>query len=620
MRRLTTAVVICAAVAASAQMGGGPLAATQGTAPAVPAAAAQDETARLNAWFAERWKEQLDFSPIQKTVLGMKDDNDKVGDFSEAGEDKQRAWMRRATAEMKSKFAYDRLTLEAKMSYDIWAYQAERAERLLPYRRRSYVFTQMQGTHAFLPQFLISIHKVDTPDDMKGYIKRIAGISGALDQLMVRTRAAAAEGVRPPKFAYEGVIAQSRGLLKGAPFGGEGDAPLWADARTEIDTLLKAGKIDAATADRFRADARKALLEHFKPSYEALIAWFEADIKNADVQARGVGALPQGAEFYREALANSTTTSMTADEIHNFGLKEVARLRGEMEAVKNQVGFKGTLKEFFTFMREDPQFFFPNTDEGREAYLEGARQHLAFINARLPEYFGILPKAKLEVKRVEAFREQPGAAQHYFPGTPDGSRPGVYYAHLIDMKSMPKHELEVIAYHEGNPGHHMQLSIAQEIQNLPTFRTQAGFTAYSEGWGLYSELLAKEMGAYKDPYSELGRLSSEIWRAIRLVLDTGIHAKGWTEQQAVDYFTENSPAASGAIRSEVQRYIVWPGQATAYKVGMQKILDLRQKATAALGDRFDIKGFHDTVLGGGAMPLEVLERRVDQWIASRKQG
>ncbi|HVJ27339.1 MAG TPA: DUF885 domain-containing protein, partial [Vicinamibacterales bacterium] len=209
---------------------------------------------------------------------------------------------------------------------------------------------------------------------------------------------------------------------------------------------------------------------------------------------------------------------------------------------------------------------------------------------------------------------------HYFPGTPDGSRPGVYYAHLIDMKSMPKHELEVIAYHEGNPGHHMQLSIAQEIQNLPTFRTQAGFTAYSEGWGLYSELLAREMGAYKDPYSELGRLSSEIWRAIRLVLDTGIHAKGWTEQQAVDYFTENSPAASGAIRSEVQRYIVWPGQATAYKVGMQKILDLRQKATAALGDRFDIKGFHDTVLGGGAMPLEVLERRVDQWIASRKQG
>ena len=338
------------------------------------------------------------------------------------------------------------------------------------------------------------------------------------------------------------------------------------------------------------------------------------------MQARGVGSLPQGAEFYKEALVSATTTSMTADQIHDFGLKEVARLRGEMETVKNQVGFKGTLKEFFTFMREDAQFFFPNTDEGRQAYLEGARQHLAFINTRLPEYFGILPKASLEVKRVESFREQPGAAQHYFPGTPDGSRPGVYYAHLIDMKSMPKHELEVIAYHEGNPGHHMQLSIAQEIKNLPTFRTQAGFTAYSEGWGLYSELLAKEMGAYKDPYSELGRLSSEIWRAIRLVLDTGIHAKGWTEQQSVDYFTDNAPAAAGAIRSEVQRYIVWPGQATAYKVGMQKILELRKKATSALGANFDIKGFHDTVLGGGALPLEILERRVDEWIATRKKG
>ena len=618
MRRLTRTILTCAAAAAAAvQFDSARLVARQGSGQAATQAA-QSETARLNEWFAARWLEQLNFNPIQKTVLGMKDDNDKIGDFSEAGADTQLAWLRRATAEMKSKFAYDRLTPEAKMSYDIWVYQAERAERLVPYRRRGYVFTQMQGTHAFLPQFLISIHKVDTLTDMEAYIKRIGGISQALDQLMVRTKAAAAEGVRPPKFAYDGVIAQSRGLLKGAPFAGDGDAPLWADVKTEIDTLLKAGRIDAPTADRLRAEAQKALLESFKPSYEALIAWFEADIKNAAVQARGVGALPQGAEFYKEALANSTTTSMSADEIHNFGLKEVARLRGEMESVKNKVGFKGTMTEFFTFMREDPQFSFPNTDEGREAYLEGARQHLAFINTRLPEYFGILPKAKLEVKRVEAFREQPGAAQHYFPGTPDGSRPGVYYAHLIDMKSMPKHELEVIAYHEGNPGHHMQLSIAQEIQDLPTFRTQAGFTAYSEGWGLYAELLAKEMGAYKDPYSELGRLSSEIWRAIRLVLDTGIHAKGWTEQQAVDYFIANSPAAAGAIRSEVQRYIVWPGQATAYKVGMQKILDLRQKARTALGDRFDIKGFHDTVLGGGALPLEILERRVDQWVASRK--
>jgi uncharacterized protein (DUF885 family) len=309
---------------------------------------------------------------------------------------------------------------------------------------------------------------------------------------------------------------------------------------------------------------------------------------------------------------------MTADQIHEFGLKEVARIQAEMEAVKQKTGFKGTLREFFTFMRTDAQFFFPDTDEGRETYLKTSRDHLAFIKGRLPEYFGILPKADLVVKRVEPFREQPGAAQHYFQGTPDGSRPGVYYAHLSDMKAMPTHEVEVIAYHEGNPGHHMQISIAQELTGVPKFRTQAGFTAYSEGWGLYAERLAKEMGAYKDPYSEFGRLSSEIWRAIRLVLDTGIHVKGWSEQQAVDYFVANSPAAEGAIRSEVQRYFVMPGQATAYKIGMQKILDLRDRAQKALGPRFDVRGFHDTVLGGGAMPLELLERRVAAWIESRK--
>jgi uncharacterized protein (DUF885 family) len=587
---------------------------------AAPQDAAPTETARLNEWFAGRWQEQLDFSPIQKTIMGLKDDYDKIDDMSEAAGDAQLAWLRRTTAEMKKTFNYDRLTPEAKTSYDLWVYQLEQAERALPFRRRGYVFTQMQGPQASIPQILIGFHKVDDAGDMEAYIARIGGVSRAIGQLLERAKLAASEGVRPPRFAYEGVIAQARALVTGAPFTDKGDAPIWADANTEIDGLLKAGKIDDAKAKALRAAARKALVDSFKPSYDALITWFEQDMKNTDAQARGAGALPQGREFYNERLASSTTTRMTADEVHDLGLKEVARIHAEMETIKNAVGFKGTLQEFFTFMREDPQFSFPNTDEGREAYLQAARNHLAFIKTRLPDFFGILPKADLVVKRVEPFREQPGAAQHYFQGTPDGSRPGVYYAHLSDMKAMPKHQLEVVAYHEGNPGHHMQISIAQELKGLPTFRTQGGYGAYVEGWALYSELLAKEMGAYKDPYSDFGRLSTEIWRAIRLVLDTGIHARGWTEQQAVDYFTTNSPSASGAIRSEVQRYFAWPGQATSYKVGMQKILALRAKAKAALGDRFDIKGFHDTVLGGGALPLDILERRVDGWIASQKAG
>jgi uncharacterized protein (DUF885 family) len=565
------------------------------------------ETARLNEWFAARWEEQLDFSPIQKTFLGRKDDYDKIDEATEAEEDRQLAWRRATVADLRRSFDYAKLTPEARASYDIWIYELDRAEKALPFRRRGYVFTQMQGLQTFLPQFLITFHRVDEESDMEAYVARIGGVARLIDQLLERAQINAREGVRPPRFAYEAVIEQSRGVIAGAPFGGAGDAPLWADAKTKIDSLVSAGKIDAARAAALRTAAS-----------EALVAWLESDIDNADTVATGVGKLPNGRAFYAERLAFSTTTDMTPDEVHAFGLAEVARIKSEMEAIKTQVGFDGTLQEFFVFMREDPQFFFPDTDEGREAYLQEARDHLAFINEKLPEFFGLLPKADLVVKRVEPFREQPGAAQHYFPGTPDGSRPGIYYAHLSDMKAMPKPQLEVVAYHEGNPGHHMQISIAQELTSVPEFRTQSSFTAYIEGWALYAELLAKEMGAYRDPYSDFGRLSTELWRAIRLVLDTGLHTKGWTEDQAVAYFTENSPSAEGAIRSEVQRYIVWPGQATAYKIGMQKILDLREKARGELGDRFDIRGFHDTVLGGGALPLSILERRVEEWVAAEK--
>jgi uncharacterized protein (DUF885 family) len=288
-----------------------------------------------------------------------------------------------------------------------------------------------------------------------------------------------------------------------------------------------------------------------------------------------------------------------------------------MEVIRRQVGFDGTLQEFFASIRDDPRFQFPNTDEGREAYLQTARDFYADIEAQLPRFFGLRPQGGLVVKRVEAFREQPGAAQHYRPGTPDGSRPGTYYVHLIDMRSMPKFDMESVAYHEGIPGHHMQVAIQQELTNVPTFRTQGFYTAYVEGWALYAELLAKEMGAYRDPYSDFGRLGAEIWRAIRLVVDTGLHSKQWTEEQAVQYFLANGPTSEGQVRAEIRRYLVMPGQATTYKVGMLKILELRDRALEALGADFDIRAFHDTVLGGGALPLSILERRVDDWILER---
>ena len=288
-----------------------------------------------------------------------------------------------------------------------------------------------------------------------------------------------------------------------------------------------------------------------------------------------------------------------------------------MEAIRESVGFEGSLQDFFVFMRESEQFYYPSTDAGRADYLELNNQFLSAVAEKLPEYFGRLPRAQLEVRRVESFREQAGAAQHYASGTPDGSRPGVFYSHMIDMSALPIFQLEDVAYHEGIPGHHMQISIQQELTEVPRFRTQYRTTAYTEGWGLYAEWLAKEMGFYEDPYSDFGRLFGEIWRAIRLVVDTGIHARQWTEGQAVDYFLQNSPQPETAVRSEIQRYITGPGQATAYKIGMLKIQEVRAGAELALGDAFDIREFHDVVLGAGALPLTLMETRVDRWVASR---
>jgi uncharacterized protein (DUF885 family) len=578
---------------------------------------AATETARLNTWLDARYEEQLKFSPIEQTMLGRKSDYDKIDDMSESAQDARFAWQRQTVEELRSGFDYDSLTPEGKLSHDLWIYTFERAAALQPFRRREYVFTQMEGPHTDLPQFLINSHRVDDSADVQAYVARIRESARAIEQSLERARVDASEGVRPPRFAYDAVISQARAVVTGAPFEGAGDSPLWADAESKVGALAANGKVDAAQADALRTAARAALTERLGPAYRELIAWLESDRPSSDEIAAGVSKLPDGAAFYEQKLLSATTTALSADEIHAIGLREVARITAEMDAARERIGFDGTLQELFAYLRSDPRFYFPNDDAGREAYLESARANLDAIRLQLPAYFGLLPKADLVVKRVEAFREQPGAAQHYFAAAVDGSRPGIFYAHLIDMNAMPKPQLPAVAYHEGIPGHHLQISIAQELTGIPTFRTQAFFTAYVEGWALYAERLAKEMGAYEDPYEDVSRLTTEIWRAVRLVVDTGMHAKGWSEQQAVDYFRANSALAEGQIRSEVRRYLVTPGQATSYKIGMLKILELRAKAQAELGDEFDIRTFHDVVLGGGALPLSLLERRVDAWIATR---
>ena len=585
-------------------------------------AAEQTETQKLNAWFDEKYEEQVMMSPIQLTFLGRKDRYGEIDDMSYEAQKEQVDWQLASVAEMESTFDYDKLTPEAKNSWDIWKYQAELAEEGLQYFYNGYTFDQMNGPQSFLATFLIQFHRVDNLDDMEAYISRIRESGRAGEQLLTIAKEAASRGVATPDFALEGVIDQSRKIITGAPFTDGEPSDIWADIEMEISNLLEAGEIDEAQAETLRTDARAALVDVFQPGYQAIIDWAESELPNAPANPTGVGTTqPNGAAYYDYRLKVSTTTDLTADEIHQIGLDEVERLHAQMEAVKEEYGFDGTLQEFFVFLREtkdNRDLYYENTDAGAEQYIADATAAIDNIEGQLPDYFGILPKADLVVKRVEPFREQDGAAQHYYPGTPDGSRPGTYYAHLSDMTSMPKRELEVIAYHEGLPGHHMQISIAQELKDIPQFRTQAGFTAYSEGWGLYSEKLASEMpGTFEDPLSEFGRLGSEIWRAIRLVVDTGLHSKGWTEEEAWEYFTENAAVTDQQARSEIQRYIVMPGQATAYKIGMIKIQELRARAEAQLGDAFDIRGFHDVVLGGGTVPLDVLETRVDQWITSQ---
>ena len=587
--------------------------------PTAPTAEEIAETSsELTAWLDAEYEEDLLTSPIGLTFQGRKEHNDKLDQLDDAEIDRRLEWQRASVAEMKEKFDPAKLDEESRTSFDLWVSQLEDMEKRAKFRRAPYIFVK-DGPHVFLPNFMISFHAVADKTDMEAYVARLGEVARGLDQVLEGARLAAAEGNHAPRFAYDQALEESRNVIRGAPFGAGADSPIWADAKSEIKTLLDGGKITAEEAKALEDGARAALVDKLKPAYDRIIAWLEADRANTPEQAQGASQLMKdGAAFYNTSLELMTTTPMTADEIHDLGLREVARIHAEMEKIKETVGFKGTLAEFFVFMRTDPQFHLPDSDAGRAQYIKMAEDYLADIQGKLPDYFGLMPKAPLVVRRVEAFREEAGGAQHYFPPTLDGSRPGIFYAHLSDMNAMPTYELETITYHEGNPGHHMQIAIAQELTGIPKFRTQYGSTAYQEGWGLYTETLAKEMGQYADPYSDYGRLSAEIWRAIRLVVDTGIHAKGWSEAQAVKYFADNSSVPQAAIESEIRRYIVWPSQATAYKIGMIRIQELRAMAQKELGDKFTMAGFHDTVLGGGALPLSVLEARVKRWVDRMK--
>jgi len=583
--------------------------------------AEQDVPLSLTEWLDAEYEEQLMRSPMGLTYLGRSERKDELDEFTLESYQADLAWQAASVDEMESRFDRAELSESEQLSYDLWKYSYDQSASGEAYFYSRLVFDQMNGLHSFVPTFLINFHTVTSVSDFEALVARLNLIEPRMMGALDIARESSKRGVVSPYFAMDGVADQSRKIISGQPFDTEAetDSAIWADVQRKIAGLLENELLTENEANALQTEAKEALLSSFGPAYEAIIAWAEEERLSSPEVATGIGAQKGGDAYYAHLLARQTTTDLSADEIHTIGLNEVARLRNEMLGIMEEVEFQGDLQAFFEEVRTGEWNYYPDTDEGRQAYIDDATAAIENLKALLPEYFGLLPKADLIVKRVEAFRERDGAAQHYYAGTPDGSRPGIYYAHLSDMTAMPKNQLEVIAYHEGLPGHHMQISIAQELEGVPQFQTQLGFTAYAEGWGLYSEKLASEMpGTYADAYQQLGRLSSEIWRAIRLVVDTGLHAKGWTEQEAIDYFMANSPEPYESVRSEVRRYIVMPGQATSYKIGMIKILELRSTAIEALGDDFDIRGFHDTVLGAGSLPLDLLERRVMQWIETVK--
>jgi uncharacterized protein (DUF885 family) len=457
-----------------------------------------------------------------------------------------------------------------------------------------------------LPVFLINQHRVTSVADAEAYVARIRETERAMAEISARVRSQADKGIVPPKFNFAPVRADAKKAITGAPFGAGPDSPLLADFTKKVNAL----EAPAEQKAKLIADARTALSISFRRGIDSMLATLDA-VEPKATGNQGAWSLPDGGEFYAARLKASTTTDLSADQIHTIGLSEVARIQKEMEAIKNRVGFKGNLQAFFAHIKNGREFKYPNTAAGREQYLKDANVFIAQVMEKAPQYFRRLPKAPLEVRAVETWRQETASVAFYNAPSPDGSRPGIYYVNLADMNQVLKPQIESISYHEGAPGHHFQIALQQELEGIPMFRRFGGYGAYAEGWGLYAERLGREMGFFQDPYSEFGHLSLELWRAVRLVVDTGIHSKRWTREQAIGYFQQNSLLSERDIAKEVERYFNWPGQATSYKIGQLKIVELRRRAEQALGTRFDIRDFHAAVLENGSLPLDILEQQVE---------
>lgn len=577
-----------------------------------------DESKRANQFFDKSYDDAVGRDPERQTSLGIKKDYSSWTDRSDEHAIAENTIAKNELDFLHKNFDYNKLDEQTKLSYRYFEYDAQQSTDIFKWRFHNYPVNQMDGIQSTLPAFLINMHRVDTITDAQAYISRLSGIGKVFDQVIDGLKTRDSLHIIPPKFVFPMVKNDCRNVLTGVPFDKSGTkSPLLEDFITKVNAL---NALDASTKSKLVKDAENALVKIVKPAYEKLLAYLDEEEKKA-TEDDGAWKFPDGERFYADALKTTTTTAMTPDEIFEKGQQEVERIHAEMKEIMKEVKWKNdNIFDFFEFMRNDKQFYFPNTPSGKQSYMKMATSIIDSMRSKLDLLFLTKPKAAIVVKAVEPFREKSAGGAFYEDPSEDGKRPGTYYINLFNMDDQPIYQMESLAYHEGIPGHHMQVAIAQELKDIPKFRRHGGNVAYVEGWALYSEYVPKEFGCYQDPYSDFGRLANEVFRAARLVVDVGIHHKKWTRSQALDYFLKNTPNPEGDSRKEIDRYTVWPSQATGYKIGMLKILELREQAKKELGQKFDLREFHDVILTNGPLPLDLLSDNVANWISKKKTG
>jgi uncharacterized protein (DUF885 family) len=564
----------------------------------------QSESERLHALFRLHWTYTLDEYPELATYTGDPGRNHRWTDHSLEAYERRNREMEVPARVLAT---IDRAALSAadQVHYDLFHRNMEESLEGRRFKGEYMPVTQMGGVQQNVAQTLMLMPYFQA-SDFENALARLEAVATLVDQTIALLEKGAETGITPPRVTLRDVPDQIRSQLVADPL----TSPLLRPF------LSFPPAIDASTQERLRAAAVRAYTGQVAPAYRRLLEYFEGRYLPRTRETIAARDLPDGEAWYAFSVRQMTTTRLGADEIHRIGLGEVKRIRAEMDAVIARAGFRGTFQEFVAFLRTDDRFFFHRAEDLLVAYRDICKR----VDPELPKLFATLPRLPYGVVPVPSYAEKSQTTAYYEPGSPSAGRPGRFFANTYDLRARPRWEMEALALHEAVPGHHLQIAIAQELPEMPDFRRHGFYTAYIEGWGLYAESLGPEMGFYEDPYCKFGQLTYEMWRAIRLVVDTGMHARGWTRQQAIDFFTENAGKAEHDIVVEVDRYIVWPAQALAYKIGELKIKELRARASAALGARFDLRRFHDEVLGAGALPLDVLEARIDAWIAGQEKG